>query len=67
MAEQPIAGYTLSQFRAVPIGGDTALVTYFADIHTPGDHGTHRMAVGEVWVKRGGQWFTRAYSGTLIT
>src|SRR5467141_140084 len=29
MSEQPIAGYKLSEFRAVPVGADTALVTYF--------------------------------------
>jgi len=66
MAEQPIAAYTPSQLRVVPAGADTALVTYFADIKTPGDNGAHQMAVGEVWVKRSGQWFIRAYSGTLM-
>src|SRR6266436_3219815 len=29
MAEQPISGYTLSEFRVVAVGVDTALVTYF--------------------------------------
>lgn len=66
MAEQPIAGYKLSQFRAVPIGEDAALVTYFADIKTPGDNVEHQMAVGEFWVKRASNWFIRGYSGTLI-
>jgi hypothetical protein len=66
MAEQPIAGYKLSELRAVPVGADTALVTYFADIKTPGDNVEHHMAVGEVWVKRNGQWLIRAYSGTLM-
>jgi hypothetical protein len=66
MAEQPIAGYKLSQFRVVPVAADTALVTYFADITTPGDNVEHHMAVGEVWVKRSGQWLIRSYSGTLI-
>jgi hypothetical protein len=44
MAEQPISGYKLSEFRAVPVGADTALVTYFADIKTPGDNLEHHMA-----------------------
>jgi len=65
MAEQPIAGYKLSEFRAVPVGADGALVTYFADIKTP-DNVEHHMAVGEAWVKRNGQWQIRGYSGTLI-
>jgi Domain of unknown function (DUF4440) len=66
MSEQPIAGYKLSQLRVVPVGADEALVTYFADIKTPGDNVEHQMAVGEVWVKRNGQWLIRGYSGTLM-
>ena len=66
MAEQPISGYKLSEFRVVPVGGDTALVTYFADIRIPSDNVDHHMAVGEVWVKRNGQWLIRGYSGTLM-
>lgn len=65
MAEQPIAAYKLSEFRAVPVGSDTALVTYFADIKTPGDNLEHHMTVGEVWARHNGQWQIRAYSGTL--
>jgi hypothetical protein len=65
MSEQPIAGYKLSEFRVVPVGADSALVTYFADIKTP-DNVEHHMAVGEAWVKRNGQWFIRGYSGTLM-
>jgi hypothetical protein len=49
----------------VPVGADTALVTYFADAKTPGDN-VIQMAVGEVWVKRNGQWLIRGYSGTII-
>jgi hypothetical protein len=49
----------------VPVGADSALVTYFADIKTP-DNVEHHMAVGEAWVKRNGQWFIRGYSGTLM-
>jgi hypothetical protein len=68
MAEQPITGYKLSQLRVVPVGADAALVTYFADVKIPGDNVEQmfQMAVGEVWVKRNGQWLIRAYSGTLI-
>jgi ketosteroid isomerase-like protein len=70
MSEQPITGYKLSQVRAVAVGADTALVTYFADVNAPGDNVEHQkefhMAVGEVWVKRNGQWLIRGYSGTLM-
>jgi Domain of unknown function (DUF4440) len=70
MSEQPITGYKLSEFRAVPVAADAALVTYFADVKIPGDNVEHQkafqMAVGEVWVKRNGQWVIRGYSGTLM-
>ena len=66
MAEQPITGYKLSQLRVVPVGADGALVTYFADVQTPGDYGNFQMAVGEVWAKLDGQWLIRGFSGTLI-
>jgi hypothetical protein len=66
MSEQPITGYKLSQLRVVPVGADAALVTYLADVKTPGDNVEHQMAVGEVWVKRNGQWLIRGYSGTLM-
>ena len=50
----------------MPVGADAALVTYFANVKTPGEIVELQMAVGEVWVKRNGQWLIRAYSGTLI-
>ena len=66
MAREPIAGYRLAEFRAVPLGPDAALVTYFAHVSLPNDDAEHPMAVGEFWVKRGGEWFIRGFSGTLI-
>ena len=66
MSEQPIAGYKLLQFRVVPVGADTALVTCSADIKTPGDNGEHHMAVGKFWMRRNAQWQIRGYSGTLL-
>ena len=66
MAREPIAGYKLSEFRAVPLGADAALVTYFAHVSLPNDDTEYPMAVGEFWVKRAGEWFIRGFSGTLI-
>jgi ketosteroid isomerase-like protein len=66
MSEQPITGYKLSQLRVVPVGADAALVTYIADVKIPGDNVEFQMAVGEIWVKRNGQWLIRGYSGTSI-
>ena len=66
MAREPIAGYKLAEFRAVPLGADAALVTYFAHVSLPNDDTEYPMAVGEFWVKRAGEWFIRGFSGTLI-
>jgi len=66
MAAEPIAGYKLSEFRAVPLGADAALVTYFAHVSLPNDETEYPMAVGEFWVKRSGEWFIRGFSGTLM-
>jgi hypothetical protein len=66
MAEQPITGYKLSEFRVVPVGADSALVTYFANVKTPGEIAEFRKAVGEVWEKRNGQWVIHAFSGTMM-
>ena len=66
MSDQSITGYKLSQLRVVPVGADVALVTYFADMKTPGNNTEFHMAVGESWVKRNGRWLIRAYSGALM-
>ncbi|MFZ0394166.1 MAG: nuclear transport factor 2 family protein [Terracidiphilus sp.] len=65
MAEQPIAGYRLSEFRVVPVAAEAALVTYFAEIEAP-DSVRHHMAVGEFWILRQEEWFIRGFSGTLM-
>ena len=43
-----------------------ALLTYFAEVTIPGDSSVYLMAVGEYWLKRGGQSFIRAFSGTAV-
>ena len=66
MSEQAISGYKLSEFRAVPVGADSALVTYFASVTAPSLKDEFHMAVGESWMKQNGQWRIRAFSGTLM-
>jgi hypothetical protein len=66
MSEQPISGYKISEFRIVPVGADSALVTYFAEIRSPARDAEFRMSVGESWSKQNGQWRIRAFSGTLM-
>src|SRR5258705_8239960 len=63
MAEQPISGYTLSEFRVVPVGVDTALVTYFADIKVPGNDVAFHMAVGGGLGWRGRVWGVWGFLG----
>jgi hypothetical protein len=50
--------YVLRDFSVKPIGADGALVTYKAEYS--GSQGKQpfreRMAVGEIWVNRGGAW-----------
>jgi len=65
MADEPMAGYSLSEFRVVPVAADAALVTYLAEIETV-DSVHHRMAVGEFWILREAEWFIRGFSGTLM-
>lgn len=66
MVEQPISSYKLSEFRVVPVGADSALATYLADIKSPSIEAEFHMTVGEFWTKQNGQWRIRAFSGTLM-
>lgn len=66
MIEEPITAYQLSQFRVIPVGADTALVTYLADVTLPGDNPEFHMTVGEVWMKHSGEWLIHAFSGTPL-
>ena len=53
-----VRDYNLSNFTVTPIGKDGALVTYFAEFTmVPSGQEVHgKIAVGEVWVKRGTEW-----------
>jgi len=64
----PITDYKLTRLQVVPVGPDTALVTYIAEVEFPADgHTGHgRFAVGGVWVKQGDQWMYRYYQGTPL-
>jgi hypothetical protein len=68
IAAAPISDYNLSGLRVASVGPDAALVTYMATVELPvGNDADHaRFAVGEVWVKRHGEWMCRYYQGTLM-
>jgi len=64
----PMSSYALSELRVTPVTPDTALASYLADVEGP-LHGnwTHiRWRVGEVWVKRQGEWKCRSYQPTPV-
>jgi uncharacterized protein DUF4440 len=68
IAQAPLTVYSLVQVKAVPLGPDAALVTYTAEVDGPSGgkiiHVTYQ--VGEVWVKRAGEWKCRYYHGTPV-
>ena len=69
IAQARMTAYTLVQVKAVPLASDAALVTYTAEVDGPSGgkiiHATYQ--VGEVWVKRAGEWKCRYYHGTPVT
>ena len=63
-----VQDYTLSVFKVTPLGSDAAFVTYEALIHFPAKSAVRfeRMYIGEVWVKRNGQWKELHYQETRV-
>ena len=69
IAKAPLTAFTLVQVRAIPLGLDAALMTYTAEVDGPSGgkmiHVTYQ--VGEVWVRRAGEWKCRYYQETPVT
>lgn len=69
IAQARMTAYTLLQVKAAPLGPDAALVTYTAEVEGPSGgkiiHATYQ--VGEIWVRRAGEWKCRYYHGTPVT
>ena len=63
-----VQDYTLSVFKVTPLGSDAAFVTYEALIHFPAKSAVRfeRVYIGEVWVKRDGQWKELHYQETRV-
>jgi hypothetical protein len=53
-----LAQYSLKNFKITPLGSGAALVTYAAEYSgKAGGQPVHdKIAVSEIWVKRGGDW-----------
>jgi len=64
----PMSSFALSELRVTQVTPDTALASYVADVEGP-LHGKTihiRWRVGELWVKRQGEWKSRSYQPTPI-
>ena len=56
--------YTLSDTKVIPLGPNAAVLTYTAVVNAAVPGGTaqdQKLAVTDVWVKRGGQWKSIRY------
>ena len=68
LAEGNISTYTLWGFRLIPLGSDAAFVIYEVTEQFPPKSVVRysRVYIGELWVKRGGQWKELHYQETHV-
>lgn len=67
IAAEEVDRYHLTQLRAVALGPRTALVTYFAEVGIASHiaPATVKFVVGEVWIRKFGDWRCRYYQATV--
>jgi len=63
IAAARISGCRLTEMEAWPVGADAALMHYRAAVEAGG--AKYHFVVGEVWVRRGGDWKCRYYQPTV--
>lgn len=68
IAAEPIEDYWLRELQAWPVGQEGAIVDYTAEVEVRQDLSTQRFqfAVGEVWMRHGGEWKCRYYHATML-
>jgi hypothetical protein len=66
MDAQPVEDYWLKELQAWPVGQEAAIVSYVAEVKSPAKETRLRFLVGEVWVKRAGQWKELHYQETRV-
>lgn len=68
LTSEELDHYQLTRLRAVPIGSESALVTYMAGIGIASHISPMaiNVAVGEVWLKQSGDWKCRYYQATVL-
>ncbi|WP_434740121.1 nuclear transport factor 2 family protein [Micromonospora sp. SH-82] len=62
----PFEGFTLDQERVVPLGPDSAVITYRANAQVAG-RGTFRLYMSSVWVRRDGGWKLMFHQQTPVS
>lgn len=68
MAAEPIEDYWLRDLETWPVGEEGAIATYTAEVEVRNGLSARRFqfAVGEVWMKYGGEWKCRYYHATML-
>ena len=68
MAAAPIEDYWLRDVEAWSVGDEGAIVAYTAEVEVRNGLSAQRLpfAVGEVWMKYGGEWKCRYYHATTL-
>lgn len=68
LADSNVANYTLWGFKLIPLGADAAFAIYEVTIQFPPKSVVRfsRVYVGELWVKRSGQWKVLHYQETHV-
>ena len=68
LAEGNISNYTLWGFKLIPLSADVAFVIYEVTEQFPPKSAVHysRVYIGELWVKRAGQWKELHYQETHV-
>ena len=67
MSQITIHRYSLTDFKLTPLGANAALLRYNASTNYSlgdGQGEDHKLAVGDIWVKRGKQWKSIRYQET---
>ena len=66
MQTMNIEKYALSDFKFTPLGEKAELVDYRANVKFKGTAQEYKLAVSEVWQKRGGEWKLVHYQETEV-
>jgi hypothetical protein len=68
LVQQNVFNYTLWGYKLIPLSPDAALVIYESTIQFPpgAQIRLSRVYIGEIWVKRAGQWKELHYQETRV-